>query len=113
MKLITAIIRPQKFDDVCAALDGCLGIHGLTVSDVAGYGRQRGHVEVYRGVAESSCLVQKTRLDMVVVDAASDAVVKAIVEAARTGEVGDGKVWVLPIDAVTRVRTGECDAEAI
>ncbi|KFF31766.1 P-II family nitrogen regulator [Bifidobacterium bombi] len=112
MKLITAIIRPQQFSDVKEALER-EGVRGLTVSDVAGYGCQHGHAEVYRGVRQTSQLVQKIRLDLVVRNTEADAMVDAIVQAAHTGNVGDGKVWVLPIDSVTRVRTGESDAAAL
>jgi nitrogen regulatory protein P-II 1 len=112
MKLVTAIIKPFKLEEVKIALEN-LGIHGLTVSEVSGYGRQRGHTEVYRGAEYTVDLVPKVRVEVVVdtIDAAK--VVDAIVEAARTGKIGDGKVWVTDVDAIVRVRTGERDEDAV
>ena len=112
MKQVTAIIKPFKLDDVKAALE-LLGVQGLTVSEVQGFGRQRGHTEVYRGAEYVVDLVPKVRVDVLVADPDSDKVVDAIVEAARTGKIGDGKVWVTPIETVVRVRTGERDADAL
>ena len=112
MKLITAIIKPFTLEDVKSALEE-LGIVGMTVSEVQGYGRQKGHTEVYRGAEYSVDFVPKVRVEVVVDDAAVDKVVDVIVEAARTGKIGDGKVWVSPVDSVVRVRTGERGAEAL
>ena len=112
MKLVTAVIKPFKLDDVKAALE-VLGVQGLTVSEVQGFGRQRGHTEVYRGAEYTVDLVPKVRVDVLVDDGDADKVVDAIVEAARTGKIGDGKVWVTDIDTVVRVRTGERDADAL
>ena len=112
MKLITAVIKPFKLDDVKAALE-VLGVQGLTVSEVQGFGRQRGHTEVYRGAEYTVDFVPKVRIDVVVSDDDVDKLVAAIVEAARTGKIGDGKVWVTPVEALVRVRTGERDGDAI
>jgi nitrogen regulatory protein P-II 1 len=112
MKLITAIIKPFKLDDVKAALE-VLGVQGLTVSEVQGFGRQRGHVEVYRGAEYTVDLVPKVRVEVLVDVVDADKVVDAVIEAARTGKIGDGKVWVTDIDTVIRVRTGERDADAL
>lgn len=112
MKLITAIIKPFKLEDVKNAVEG-RGVHGLTVSEASGYGRQRGHTEVYRGAEYTVDLVPKVRLEIVVDDAVVDEVVDAIVSAAQTGKIGDGKVWVLPVESVVRVRTGERGSEAL
>jgi nitrogen regulatory protein P-II 1 len=112
MKQVTAVIKPFKLDDVKAALE-VLGIQGLTVSEVQGFGRQRGHTEVYRGAEYTVDLVPKVRVDVLVDDAAAAAVVDAVVEAARTGKIGDGKVWVTAVDTLVRVRTGERDADAV
>jgi nitrogen regulatory protein P-II 1 len=112
MKQITAVIKPFKLDDVKAALE-VLGVQGLTVSEVQGFGRQRGHTEVYRGAEYTVDFVPKVRVDVVVSDGDVDKLVQAIVEAARTGKIGDGKVWVTSVDSLVRVRTGERDADAI
>jgi nitrogen regulatory protein P-II 1 len=112
MKQITAIVKPFKLDDVKAALE-VLGVQGLTVSEVQGFGRQRGHTEVYRGAEYTVDFVPKVRIDVVVGDGDADKLVAAIVEAARTGKIGDGKVWVTPVESLVRVRTGERDADAI
>ncbi|MFC8734091.1 P-II family nitrogen regulator [Luteimicrobium sp. NPDC057192] len=112
MRLVTAILRPHAVDDVREALTE-LGVHGMTVSDVHGYGRQRGHVEVYRGAEYRVDLVPKIRLEVLVDDDAADDVVRAVVETARTGRIGDGKVWVQTVDEVVRVRTGETGAAAV
>jgi nitrogen regulatory protein PII len=112
MKLITAVIKPFKLDDVKAALE-VLGVQGLTVSEVQGFGRQRGHVEVYRGAEYTVDLVPKVRVEVLVDVVDADKVVDAVIEAARTGKIGDGKVWVTDIDTVIRVRTGERDADAL
>jgi len=112
MKLITAIIKPFKLDDVKAALEG-QGVHGLTVSEASGYGRQKGHTEVYRGAEYTVDLVPKVRVEVVVDDEVAVAVVDAIVGAAQTGKIGDGKVWVSPVETIVRVRTGERGVEAL
>ena len=112
MKQITAVIKPFKLDDVKAALE-VLGIQGLTVTEVQGFGRQRGHTEVYRGAEYTVDLVPKVRVDVLVDDPDTDKVVDAVVEAARTGKIGDGKVWVTSVETLVRVRTGERDADAI
>ena len=112
MKQITAVVKPFKLDDVKAALE-VLGVQGLTVSEVQGFGRQRGHTEVYRGAEFTVDFVPKVRIDVVVSDDDVDKLVAAIVEAARTGKIGDGKVWVTPVEALVRVRTGERDSDAI
>jgi nitrogen regulatory protein P-II 1 len=112
MRLVTAVIKPFKLEDVKAALE-MLGIEGLTVSEVQGFGRQKGHTEVYRGAEYTVDLVPKVRVDVLVDDLHADKVVASIVEAARTGKIGDGKVWVTPVDTVVRVRTGERDADAV
>ncbi|HLL36998.1 MAG TPA: P-II family nitrogen regulator [Streptomyces sp.] len=112
MKLITAIVKPYRLDEVKNALQE-LGIQGLTVSEAGGYGRQRGHTEVYRGAEYQIDLVPKVRIEVVVEDADCDAVIDAIVKAAQTGKIGDGKVWALPVDTVVRVRTGERGPDAL
>jgi nitrogen regulatory protein P-II 1 len=112
MKLITAVIKPFKLDDVKAALE-VLGVQGLTVSEVQGFGRQRGHTEVYRGAEYVVDLVPKVRLEVLVDSPDVDVVVTALTEAARTGKIGDGKVWVTPVETVVRVRTGERDVDAL
>ena len=112
MKLVTAVIKPFKLDDVKSALE-TFGIHGLTVSEASGYGRQRGHTEVYRGAEYDIALVPKIRVEIAVDADDVAAVVDAIVAAAGTGRIGDGKVWVTPLDTVIRVRTGDRDDAAI
>ena len=112
MKLVTAIIKPFKLEDVKAALEGH-GVHGLTVSEASGFGRQKGHTEVYRGAEYTVDLVPKVRLEIVLEDEVVEDVVAAIVSAAQTGKIGDGKVWVIPVDTVVRVRTGERGSEAL
>ena len=106
MKLVTAIIKPFKLDEVKEALEA-YGITGMTVSEVSGYGRQRGHSEVYRGAEYTVDFVPKIRLEAVVEDLDAGTVVDVIVKTAQTGRIGDGKVWVTPIDDIVRVRTGE------
>ncbi|HET6210226.1 MAG TPA: P-II family nitrogen regulator [Jatrophihabitans sp.] len=112
MKLVTAIIKPFKLEEVKIALEN-LGVQGLTVSEVSGFGRQRGHTEVYRGAEYTVDLVPKVRVEVLVSSSDAGKVVDAMVEAARTGKIGDGKVWVTDLDAVVRVRTGERDADAL
>jgi nitrogen regulatory protein PII len=112
MKLITAIIKPFKLDDVRAALSE-IGISGMTVTEVKGFGRQRGHTELYRGAEYVVDFVPKTRVEVAVKDALLDQVVEAIVAAARTGKVGDGKIFISDIERVVRIRTGESDEQAL
>ena len=112
MKLVTAVIKPHKWEDVRAALEG-LGVTGMTVTEVSGYGRQKGHTEVYRGAEYDISLVPKVRIDIVVESEEADAVVDALVRTARTGRIGDGKVWVTPVESVVRVRTGDQDESAL
>src|SRR5438445_4857126 len=112
MKLVTAIIKPFKLEEVKVALEN-LGIQGLTVSEVSGFGRQRGHTEVYRGAEYTVDLVPKVRVEVLVDDGDVDDVIDVIVKAAQTGRIGDGKVWVVPVESVVRVRTGERGPEAL
>lgn len=112
MKQITAVVKPFKLDDVKAALE-VLGVQGLTVSEVQGFGRQRGHTEVYRGAEYTVDFLPKVKVEVVVADDDVEKLVTAIVEAARTGKIGDGKVWVTSVETLVRVRTGERDADAL
>ncbi|MER6982708.1 P-II family nitrogen regulator [Streptomyces carpinensis] len=112
MKLITAIIKPHRLDEVKTALQE-MGVDGLTVTEASGYGRQRGHTEVYRGAEYRVDLVPKVRIDVVVEDADAEAVIDAVVRAAQTGKIGDGKVWAVPVETVVRVRTGERGPDAL
>ncbi len=112
MKLVTAIIKPFRLEDVKNALQA-IGVQGITVSEANGYGRQKGHVEVYRGAEYTVDLVPKVRIEVLSDDADADRVVDAIAEGARTGKIGDGKIWVMPVDRVVRVRTGEQGHDAI
>ncbi len=112
MKLVTAIIKPFKLDDVKEALRG-LGVQGMTVSEVQGFGRQRGHTEVYRGAEYTVDFVPKVRVEVVLDDSEAQRVVDALVTAARTDKIGDGKVWVVPVDDLVRIRTGEMGHDAL
>ena len=112
MKLIVGIVKPFKVDDVKDAIKD-LGVQGLTVSDVQGFGRQRGHTEVYRGAEYTIDFVPKVRVEILVDDGDVDRVVQKLVETARTGKIGDGKVWVVPVENVTRIRTGESGPDAL
>jgi nitrogen regulatory protein PII len=112
MKVIVAVVKPFKLDDVKEALEG-LGIQGMTVTDARGFGRQKGHTEVYRGAEYQIDFVPKTRIEVAVNDEQVEEVVKAIVTSARTESIGDGKVWVMPADDVIRIRTGEKGSDAI
>ncbi len=112
MRIITAIIKPFKLDDVKTALE-TLGIRGLTASEVQGFGRQKGHTEVYRGAEYTVDMVPKVKIEIVAEDHEALQIAEAIVEAARTGKIGDGKVWIAPVDTLIRVRTGERDADAV
>jgi nitrogen regulatory protein P-II 1 len=112
MKLVTAIIKPFKVEDVKDALQK-QGVNGMTVSDVSGYGRQGGHVEVYRGAEYTVELVPKVRIEALINDSDVKQVVDAILIAAKTGKIGDGKIWVTPVEDVVRVRTGDRGSDAI
>jgi nitrogen regulatory protein P-II 1 len=112
MKLVTAVVKPHKWDSVREALE-TFGVSGMTVIEATGYGRQRGHTEVYRGAEYDVALVPKVRLEVVVEDDDVDDVVGIIAKSAHTGRIGDGKVWVVNVDTIVRVRTGEKDAAAI
>jgi nitrogen regulatory protein P-II 1 len=112
MKLIVAIIKPFKLDDVKDAVKD-LGVQGLTVSDVQGFGRQRGHTEVYRGAEYTVDFVPKVRVEVLVDDSDVDRVVQRLLDTARTGKIGDGKVWVVPVETAWRIRTGESGPDAL
>jgi nitrogen regulatory protein P-II 1 len=112
MKLVTAVIKPFRLEEVKTALQA-IDIHGLTVSEASGFGRQGGHVEVYRGAEYTVDLIPKVRIEVVVADDVVDQVIEAIVRAARTEKIGDGKVWVVPVEQVIRVRTGESGESAL
>jgi nitrogen regulatory protein P-II 2 len=112
MKMIVAIIQPYRLDAVREAL-GSVGVSGLTVSEVRGYGRQRGHTEVYRGAEYTISYVPKIKLEIAVDDTMVGSATEAIVTAARTGKIGDGKIFVLDLTSVTRIRTGEEGAQAL
>jgi nitrogen regulatory protein P-II 1 len=112
MKLVTAIVKPFKLDEVKEALKDS-DMHGMTVTEVQGFGRQAGHTEVYRGTEYKIDFVPKARIEVLVEDGDVDHVVDVIVTAARTGKIGDGKVWVSAVDSIVRVRTGERDGDAL
>lgn len=112
MKLVTAILKPHKLDEIKEALEA-FGVKGITVSQASGFGRQRGHTEVYRGAEYKVDLIAKIRVEVLVDDKDADSVVNVIVKTASTGSIGDGKVWTTPVDEVVRVRTGERGSEAI
>jgi nitrogen regulatory protein P-II 1 len=112
MQVVTAIIKPFKLDEVKDAL-AAVGVAGMSVSEVRGFGRQKGHTEVYRGAEYQVEFVPKTRIEILTDDESADDVVKAIVASAKTGEIGDGKVWVIPATQVVRIRTGEMGADAL
>ena len=112
MKLITAVVKPFKLEDVKRAVEE-QGVHGMTVTEASGFGRQRGHTEVYRGAEYSVDLVTKVRIEFVVDDADVPRVIDAVVGSAHTGKIGDGKVWVTPVESIIRVRTGEQGPEAL
>ncbi|MHA6784475.1 P-II family nitrogen regulator [Pseudonocardia saturnea] len=112
MMLVTAIVKPFALDDVRAGLEQ-LDVAGMTVSEVSGYGRQRGHTEVYRGADYQVDFVPKVRVEVVVEDGVVDKVIDTVLASARTGKIGDGKVWVTAVDTVVRVRTGERGADAL
>ncbi len=112
MKLITAIVKPFKLDDIKASLKS-INVQGMTVSEAQGFGRQRGHTEVYRGAEYTVDFVPKVRVDVLSHDEDVERIVDAIVQSARTGKIGDGKVWVTPVESVIRIRTGEMGFDAI
>jgi nitrogen regulatory protein P-II 2 len=112
MKLVTAIIKPFKLDEVRDALNS-LGVHGMTVTEVKGYGRQKGHTEIYRGAEYAVNFLPKLKLEVGIADDMEEKVVAAIGSAAKTGQIGDGKIFVHDIDAAVRIRTGETDNDAL
>jgi nitrogen regulatory protein P-II 1 len=112
MKLVVAVVKPFKLDDVKEALK-TLGVHGLTLTEAQGFGRQRGHTEVYRGAEYEVEFVPKVRLEILVDDSQVEDVTNAVVDSASTGKIGDGKVWILPVEDVVRVRTGERGTDAL
>lgn len=112
MRLVTAILKPFKLDDVKTALES-IGVQGLTITEVQGFGRQRGHAEVYRGAEYQIDFVPKVKLEVLVDDADALKVSEEIQASARTDKIGDGKVWVLPVEHLVRIRTGEFGAEAL
>jgi nitrogen regulatory protein P-II 2 len=112
MKLVTAIIKPFKLEDVRDALNA-LGVHGMTVTEVKGYGRQKGHTEIYRGAEYAVNFLPKMRIEIAVASDRADKVVDAISTAAKTGQIGDGKIFVTAIDRAVRIRTGETDTDAL
>jgi nitrogen regulatory protein P-II 2 len=112
MKLVTAIIKPFRLDEVRQALS-TVGVNGMTITEVKGYGRQKGHTEIYRGAEYAVSFVPKVRLEVAVADEQVERTVDAITSAARTGQIGDGKIFVTALDHAMRIRTGETDADAI
>ncbi len=112
MKLVVAIVKPFKLDDVKAAVQE-LGVHGMTVNEVQGFGRQRGHTEVYRGAEYTIDFVPKVKIEILVDDDDGPRVAEKIASAARTGKIGDGKVWILPVEGLIRIRTGEAGSDAL
>jgi nitrogen regulatory protein P-II 2 len=112
MKLVTAIIKPFKLEEVRSALTD-LGLQGMTVTEVKGYGRQKGHTEIYRGAEYAVSFLPKIKIEVVIPSASVDKAVEAIVRTARTGQIGDGKIFVSPVDHAVRVRTGETDDSAV
>jgi len=112
MKLVTAIIKPFKLEEVRDALLA-IGVHGMTVSEVKGYGRQKGHTEIYRGSEYVVNFLPKIRIEVAVPSERADRVVEALATAAKTGQIGDGKIFVMPIERTIRIRTGETDANAL
>jgi nitrogen regulatory protein P-II 2 len=112
MKIITAVIKPFKLDEVRDALMA-LGVHGLTVTEVKGYGRQKGHTEIYRGAEYAVSFLPKVKIEVAVASERAEKVIEAITAAAKTGQIGDGKIFVFPLDHVVRIRTGETDSAAL
>ena len=112
MKLVIAVIKPFKLDEVRDALTA-IGIHGMTVTEVKGYGRQKGHMEIYRGAEYAVNFLPKLRLEVAVASEQLDQVMDALAAAAKTGQIGDGKIFVMPMEQVVRIRTGETDVDAL
>ena len=112
MKMIVAIIKPFKLEEVRDALNA-IGVHGMTVTEVKGYGRQKGHTEIYRGAEYAVHFLPKVRLEIAVASDRVDRVIDAVTQAAKTGQIGDGKIFVMPIDRALRIRTGETDSDAL
>lgn len=112
MKLITAVVKPYRLDEIKDALQA-FGVHGLTVTEASGFGRQRGHTEVYRGAEYTVDLVPKVRIEVLVEDGDAEQLIEVVVKAARTGKIGDGKVWSVAVDTAVRVRTGERGPDAL
>ncbi|GGV79512.1 MULTISPECIES: P-II family nitrogen regulator [Streptomyces] len=112
MRLITAVVKPHRLDEIKEALQA-FGVHGLTVTEASGYGRQRGHTEVYRGAEYTVDLVPKIRIEVLAEDEDAEQLIEVLVKAARTGKIGDGKVWSVPVETVVRVRTGERGPDAL
>jgi nitrogen regulatory protein P-II 2 len=112
MKLVVAIIKPFKLDEVRQALTA-IGVHGMTVTEVKGYGRQKGHTEIYRGAEYVVNFLPKLRIEIAVSSDVADKAIEAITSKARTGQIGDGKIFVTPIDHAVRIRTGETDSDAL
>jgi nitrogen regulatory protein PII len=112
MKLITAIVKPSKVDDIKRALQAD-GVHGMTVSETRGFGRQKGHTEIYRGAEYTVDFIPKVRIEVLADDAECDHIVDLIVSTANSGSIGDGKLWVTPVDTVVRIRTGERGNDAL
>lgn len=112
MKLVTAVVKPHQVDEIKTQLNS-IGVQGMTVTEAQGYGRQGGHTETYRGTEYKVSFTPKSRLEIVVDDAEIDAVVQTVAEAARTGKIGDGKIWVTDVSVMVRIRTGEVGSDAI
>ena len=112
MKIVVAIVKPFKVDDVKTAVQD-FGVQGLTMTEVQGFGRQRGHTEVYRGAEYTIDFVPKVKLEILVDDDDAQRVADTIIESARTGKIGDGKVWILPVEGLIRIRTGEAGSDAL
>ena len=112
MKIVVAVIKPFKLDEVRDALTA-IGVHGMTVSEVKGYGRQRGHTEIYRGAEYAVSFLPKVKIEVAVATDQIDRVIEAIIGAAKTGQIGDGKIFVIPIEQAVRIRTGETDTDAL
>ena len=112
MKLITALVKPPRVDEIKTALQAA-GVHGMTISEASGFGRQKGHTEVYRGAEYTVDLIPKVRIEVLVDDADKDRILDLIVDTANSGSIGDGKVWVTPVDTVVRVRTNERGGDAL
>ena len=112
MKMVTAIIKPFKLDEVREALSG-IGVQGITVTEVKGFGRQKGHTELYRGAEYVVDFLPKIKIELVIADSAVEQAIEAIIKAARTGKIGDGKIFVTPVEQIVRIRTGETDESAI